>query len=115
MAQGPESKIQGKIVEMIESFPTSHVRKVHGGKWGSGGEPDLDACVNGRSVKLEIKAPGNEPTTLQMKKLRVWEAAGALAGWADSVQQARELLTHLEDYEWKNPQLAKSPSEQPKP
>ena len=36
---------------------------------GVAGDPDIDACLRGRSVQLEVKRPGEKPTPLQVKRL----------------------------------------------
>lgn len=102
-----EKQVEQKIVAAIRKLDEARVVKVHGSQMGSGGEPDLDACIQGRSVKIEVKAPGRKPTPRQLSVLRKWEAAGALAGWADSVPMAMELLTHLDESDWTNSQLSK--------
>jgi len=44
---------------------------------GVAGDPDIDACLRGRSVQLEVKRPGEKPTPLQVKRLE------DAAGWRD--------------------------------
>ncbi len=100
----PEAKITKKIITHINGLDRALAHKVHQGRFG-GGEPDIDACVDGRSVKLEVKVPGNKPTPLQMVTMRRWEAAGALAGWCTSVETAEEILQHVKEPGWSNPQL----------
>jgi hypothetical protein len=85
----------------------SYARKIHGSRYQDAGEPDIDACVMGRAVKVEAKLPGGKPTAIQMARLRRWERAGALAGWATSVAEVDELLSHLGDLTWVNPQLCR--------
>ena len=107
MASQPEGRIVKKIIDWIKGMEDwdSHARKVHGSRYSSG-EPDIDACINGRSVKIEVKVPGKVPTPQQMARLRKWESAGALCGWATSVEEAASLTSHLENLNWSNPQLA---------
>lgn len=84
------------------------VVKVHGSAAGVRGTPDLLACVRGRFVAAELKQPGKKPTPLQMKRLREWAAAGALAGWVTTEVELDALLEHVDDMSWVNPQLARS-------
>lgn len=105
-ATQPEAKITKKIIEHIRGLDGGHARKVHQSRFQQG-EPDVDACVRGRSVKIEVKVPGNEPTANQMAIMRIWARVGALVGWATSVDEVVELLTHLDDLDWENPQLAR--------
>jgi hypothetical protein len=59
-------------------------------------------------VKIELKMPGAEPTPVQMGKLRRWASAGALAGWVTSIAELDDLLAHVDDVGWVNPQLERS-------
>lgn len=79
---------------------------VHGGGSAqAAGHPDLLCCLRGRFVAIELKQPGKVPTPLQMKRLRDWAAAGALAGWATTEVEFDALLVRAVDYGWINPQL----------
>lgn len=91
-AQGPEGRIVRAIIEMIRGLPGGHARKVHPNQFAGTGEPDIDGCVRGRAVKIEVKVPGKHPTVLQDKVLRQWRDAGAIAGCAHSVAEAEQLL-----------------------
>ena len=106
-----ESKIVGDCRKYINDLPQARAIKVHGSQMGNGGEPDIDACVRGRCCKIEVKRPGREPTPRQYSILRKWEAAGALAGYVTSVDELKELLRHVEDPAWRNPDLVRRPSE----
>jgi hypothetical protein len=94
-------------MQRINGIEGARAVKVHASQMGNGGEPDVDACVRGRSVKVEVKQPGKVPTPRQMAVLRKWERAGALAGWVTSVEELDALLAHLDDPDWRNPQLAR--------
>lgn len=95
--QRSEIAIVTDVIKHIRSLPSGHARKVHGGAHGQVGEPDVDACVNGRAVKLEGKTGSNRPTVPQREALARWQAAGALAGWFRSVHDALDLLEHVDD------------------
>jgi len=101
-----EHQITSDCIAYIKGLDVpSWAQKFHGSQYSSGGEPDIDACVDGRSVKVEVKRPGNRPTPRQYHAMRRWEAAGALTGWVTSVADLQELLTHLYEREWKNPTI----------
>jgi hypothetical protein len=85
------------VINYIQSLPHSHARKVHGGTHSQVGEPDVDACVDGRAVKLEGKTGYHKPTAVQRQALVRWADAGALAGWFRSVDDVRDLLAHVND------------------
>lgn len=91
---GPESRIVTQVLAYIRSLPSAYAHKVHGGPHGSTGEPDVDACVAGRAVKVEVKAPGrlSTLTPTQRAALRRWRHAGAIVGVVCSVDEVMTLL-----------------------
>lgn len=101
---GPEAKVVAAILKEIRDLGGWAI-KTHGSMFGAGGEPDVSACIRGRMVQIEVKQPGEHPTPRQYEALRRWEAAGALAGWADSVEMFWDLLVHVNDPGWRNAQL----------
>jgi hypothetical protein len=100
-AGAPRRKPEAEIVKEGELYicalPRGYAHKVHGGQFGNVGEPDLDACVDGRAVKLEAKQPGKKPTGAQLGRLRRWASVGALVGWFTNNDHIRQLLDHLDD------------------
>lgn len=92
-----EVAINTDVINYIRSLPLGHARKVHGDAHTQIGEPDIDGCVRGRAVKIEGKTRDNRPTAAQQLAMRRWRAAGALTGWFRSVQDARDLLDHIDD------------------
>jgi hypothetical protein len=84
-----------------------HARKIHGSVYQDAGEPDVDACIDGRAVKIEVKMPGATPTGVQVGALRRWQRAGALAGWVTSMRELEALVGHVNDYGWVNPQVCR--------
>lgn len=98
---GPPRKSEADIVKAaiayINSLPRAVAHKVHGGAFTGAGEPDVDAVISGRAVKLEAKVPGNKPTAVQMGMMRRYSECGALVGWFTSVDEVKELLDHLKD------------------
>jgi len=94
--QKPETKIVNLLIGHLRDTG-GYARKVHGNAYSSG-EPDIDACVRGRAVKVEVKVPGRKPTAQQLARLR-------RAGWVTSLSELVELLDHLDDLDWQNPQL----------
>lgn len=93
------------------------VRDVYGGDTyhpiGTGaskaGTPDNLSCIptelGGRFCAIELKQPGKVPTALQQKRLRSFQAAGAVAGWATTMVEVDALLSHAGDPTWVNPNL----------
>ena len=87
-----EKTIVKNIVDWLNTLPESNAQKVWGGGYTRSGEPDVDACVQGRTVKIEVKQPGRRPTPLQKAALARWKAAGAVTGVATSLDEAKTLL-----------------------
>jgi hypothetical protein len=91
-----ERAIVKAILTYLNSIPGCLARKRWGGGMGVAGDPDIDACIRGRSVQLEVKRPGEKPTALQAKRLREWRKAGALVAVVSSVEEVKSLLTEVD-------------------
>ena len=93
-ARTPEGRISESIVQAIRRLPSAHAHKVAGGPYGSAGEPDIDACVHGRTIKLEVKQPTNRRriTPHQRQALLRWQRAGAIAAVVCSRDEALDVL-----------------------
>lgn len=67
-----------------------------GGRWvkvGRRGDPDISGILHGgRVFGIEVKRPGEVPSEIQWQRINEINAAGGLAGWADSVEMALALL-----------------------
>jgi len=87
-----ERAIVKAILAYLNGLPGCLARKRWGGGMGVAGDPDIDACLDGRSVQLEVKRPGEQPTVLQAKRLEEWRRAGAVVGVVHSVAEVRALL-----------------------
>lgn len=75
------------------------------------GTPDVLGCVptgdhGGRFIAVELKQPGKVPTPLQFRRLRTYQDAGAIAGWATTEAEFDALLSHASDPYWINPDLS---------
>lgn len=100
-----ETALSTACQKRIRGEWAGQVVKIHGSSSQAAGTPDLLACVRGRFVAVELKQPGNRPTALQFARLRSWEAAGAVAGWVTTEAELDELLGHVDERGWRNPQL----------
>lgn len=81
-AQGRrESAIVEEIITKLRKLPSAYAVKIHGGMYGISGEPDINACVNGRMVRIEVKRPETRSTVSpnQHRQIKRWNDAGALA------------------------------------
>jgi len=93
-ARTPEGRISDTIIRTLRSLPESHAVKRPGGPYGAAGEPDVDASVKGRAVKLEVKQPSSRKrlTHHQRRALRAWHRAGAVAAVVCSRDEALDVL-----------------------
>lgn len=90
---GRESSVIGAIRRRAKKHsPDLLLRKYHGSEFGLGGEPDLYGCYRGRAFAVEAKRPGEEPSRLQLERLKEWAAAGAITGVAHSAAEFFKLL-----------------------
>ena len=94
-----ESAIVKAILAYLNTLPRCLARKRWGGGMGVAGEPDIDACLGGRSLQLEVKRPGQHPTLLQLKRMEEWRQAGAIVGIVTSVAEVKALLGGEKDFE----------------
>jgi len=94
MADEPlEKTIVMHVLAYINAIDGAYAHKVHGGAYGNNGEPDVDAVINGRAVKLECKRPkGSRLTKLQQRALDRWAAAGAVTGVVTCVGDVEALF-----------------------
>jgi hypothetical protein len=96
-----EGEVTQECLDWLAAQPECLARKVHQAAMSGAGEPDLDICWQGRCVKIELKAPGGDrnakPTKAQHARLLMWQRAGALVGWARSVEELRAILGRADD------------------
>jgi len=90
-----ERAIVKALLAYLNGPPGCLARKRWGGGMGVAGDPDIDACVRGRSVQLEVKRSGERPTPLQLKRLDEWRQAGAIVAVVSSVEDVKSLLTEV--------------------
>ncbi len=87
-----ERAIVKAILAYLNGLPACIARKRWGGGMGVAGDPDIDACLRGRSVQLEVKRPGQNATPLQLRRLDEWQRAGAVTAVVHSVMEVKNLL-----------------------
>lgn len=91
-----ERAIVKAILAYMNGLPGCLARKRWGGGMGVAGDPDIDACIRGRSVQLEVKRPGERPTALQLKRIEEWRRAGAVVAVVTSVEEVKSLLAEVD-------------------
>lgn len=97
-----ESEITTEALRWLNRQFRTFAWKIHTTAMGQTGHPDIDACVDGRSVKIEMKRPGRRPEPHQLGRLRRWQAAGALVGWASTLEHVQQLHARAGQRDWVN-------------
>ena len=88
-----EKKLENRVKKYLSTLPNTWFMKTHGGSiFQKAGIPDLIICRNGLFYGLELKAPGEEPTALQLavgEKIII-----ARGGWlcSDAFEEIKEWL-----------------------
>lgn len=90
-ATAREETIVQAVLRYLRSLPNTWAEKTHGTAYGQP-RVDIDGCVAGRALKLEVKRPGQKPTPRQLLALKRWAGAGAITGVVTSVDDARGLI-----------------------
>lgn len=97
-----EVSIVDRILAYINNMPNGVAEKVQGTALSSG-KADINACISGRSIRLEVKTDdnGNKASKKQKINLRRWSSAGAVCGVVYSLDEVKELFkknnVHIED------------------
>ena len=86
-----ESTIQKQIIQWLQKCGAK-VYNEHGDGYTRRGKPDIIACVQGRFVAVECKAPGENPTPLQLRELDQIRRAGGVAFVAHSLEEAQAAI-----------------------
>lgn len=73
MAQ--EKVFENKVKLYLKSIGAYFI-KTHGDRFSKIGTPDILACINGRFVGIEVKAPNGKPSELQLYHIEQIKKAG---------------------------------------
>lgn len=71
------------------------VTKFHGNAYTMSGVPDVLMVKGGRAFWLECKRPGEEPTKIQLHRMRELAAAGCPVAVVTSAAEARHFLENV--------------------
>lgn len=95
-----ESAIQSKIITWINAQPGCIAENVRGNATQSG-RADINACIKGRCVKIEVKRPDSsyDTTSKQELYLKRWKRAGAHCFSCESLKEAQYHITKLLHFE----------------
>jgi len=88
-----ETNIIDRFKKFIKSInPNSFIRKIHISPIHNRGFPDLIVIINGVTLFIETKVPGNKPTPLQTVVLNEIEEAGGLSFILDCEKNNKNIL-----------------------
>jgi len=84
-------KVKEYLMELKNHFgPAFYFQKVS--DRFTDGIPDYYITFRGKSLWLELKAPGERPRPLQIYVLKRLAKAGNMAEWTDNIEDARECI-----------------------
>jgi hypothetical protein len=86
-----ERTIVAKIIATAKALGWFPI-KIHGNAYQMAGLPDVLCLKGGRAVWMEAKVPGNEPSPIQVRRMKELAAAGCLCAVVFSEQDARKFL-----------------------
>jgi hypothetical protein len=96
MAQQPETLFRLRVVEPgLKTIPDCHFEKVQAGSMR--GRADMNVCIRGRMVRLELKTDDGHIEPLQRWNLEQWKKAGAYtaivqpSNWHQVLAELRKL------------------------
>ena len=89
-----------KVKPFLKSLNKCWFFKVHGGSiFQQAGIPDIIGVINGRMIALELKAEKGTPSDLQLRSIRLINAAGGYgkivypSNWEEIKEELRRLDT----------------------
>lgn len=93
-----ETSIKKKIRKYLNSLPHSKFVSYNPYPTGEAGTPDYIGCWNSLSVVIEVKAPGNNLSDIQMLRRKEWrDQAGSFYVLAYSVDDVKKFFNELKE------------------
>lgn len=77
--------------------PTFIWRKRHGNIFTVAGDPDLYGVWRGTHWEIELKRPGEQPTTLQAFRLHEWSKTGARTFVVHNLEELDNALSKIHE------------------
>lgn len=89
----PESRLSRKIQQEYRTKPQTFCYKNHGSEFMVAGLPDIQCCIGGWFIGLEVKMPGKKHTQTERQKFieQQIKAAGGEYYLVESVEEALEV------------------------
>ena len=94
-----EKTIKANILTYLNSLPQCYARGKHSSPF-SKGWPDVQGCLNGRTLAFEVKQPKSasdprpkqDATPLQQREQVRWFKAGAIVGVVTSLEDVKAII-----------------------
>ena len=96
----PEKRVQSAIMRKLKELqdsgaPLFFERRQAGGFSYQKGIPDLYAVYNGRHIEIEVKAPGGQQSSMQIKFMERCRKLNMLYVCADCVDDVLRLISSI--------------------
>ena len=91
-----EQQVQKKIINYLESLGAWTCKTITTNKRGT---PDVLACLDGRFIAIEVKAPGKMSTVSELQQFQLDKiaATGGIAIAADNLEKVKEIIHKVID------------------
>lgn len=96
MAMTPEGKVKAAIIKLLKAEPRCWYFMPVSNGMGTTGIPDIIACVDGRFLAIEVKAPGKLRNTTPLQRMQLDRIALSM-GIAMVADNAADVADMLED------------------
>lgn len=92
----PETKFGEKVDLYLQAIGGIWLN-VHGGPMQKAGWPDRIGCYKGKFIGIELKMAGEEPTSLQLKRINQINKSGGYATVCENITEVKNFLKKVVD------------------
>lgn len=87
-----EQDVQKKIIKYLESLGAWTCKTITTNKRGT---PDILACLDGRFIAIEVKAPGKMSTVTEIQQFQLDKIteSGGIAFATDDIEKVKNILS----------------------
>lgn len=91
-----ESSLQTKVLKYLNSLPDCIAENVSGNARQSG-RADINACYQGKCLKIELKDGDTDYKATKQQKLYLlkWQKAGAIVGVCRTLDEVKEFMERV--------------------
>jgi hypothetical protein len=91
--QGPETRLRKRIQKaLLTRYPTGVFDKIHVSMFQNAGILDLNCCVEGLHIEIEIKTPTGKVSPAQLYRMTRIKKAGGYCGVATTPAEALQIV-----------------------